>query len=165
MDTSQIKELADKIISLDSSVNREFHKLIFLYWTLKNSYNDKKVAEKRLFLKAFLHRNIISYKPYNLSQNLLRLGNKKKTDKDKDAKYLSEYALGVNDAIKHIGIPFLNQRINYCSYELEELKSQVRQITDFVNKTTDLREIEKFREMMDIFNKNTEEQISIKPDE
>lgn len=165
MDTSQNKELSDKIIALDISINKEFHKLIFLYWALKNSPIDNKVAEKQSFLKAYLYRNIISYKPYNLSENLVRLGNKKNTDKDKDAKYLSEYATGVIDAIKHIGIPFLNQRINYCSYELEELSGQVRQLTDFVNKTTDLREIGKFREMMDIFNKNMENQISIKSDD
>lgn len=165
MDTPQIKELADKIIALDSSINREFHKLIFLYWALKNSPIDNKVAEKQSFLKAYLHRNIISYKLYNLSENLVRLGNKKNTGKDKDAKYLSEYASGLIDAIKHIGIPFLNQRINYCSYELEELRGQVKQLTDFLNKTTDLHETGKLREMINIFNKNMVEQISIKPDD
>lgn len=136
------KNLADKILNFDKSINSIFNKLTVMYWALKDFKNNdtsNKDTDKNLsYLKSYLSRNITSYGSYNLSQNIVLLSNKISSKQNKNVELFKSFGLGDAGALKYIKDPVFQQLYKYYSAREIELKSKYDNFLKTIFKSVNL---------------------------
>lgn len=165
---STSRELADKIITLDGSINKNFQKLGYIYFALKSLKNNlpenNELNDKLLFLKSYLYRNIISYKQYNLSYDLLKLSKRKIPEQDEITQYLKSYVSGVTDALNLIALPSLKIKSSYALNLKNDSDEKVQQIANFIKTIPDFYKITDIKKQMSLFVGNSQS-LTIKIDD
>lgn len=165
---STSRELADTIITLDGSINKNFQKLGYIYFALKSLKNNlpenNELNDKLLFLKSYLYRNIISYKQYNLSYDLVKLSKRKIPEQDEVTQYLKSYVSGVTDALNLIALPSLKTKSSYALNLKNDSDEKVQQIANFIKAIPDFYKITDIKKQMSLFVGNFQS-LTIKIDD